>query len=132
MNRAGERMLAQPAERILNRTPQHLGPGRFLGRRRRSKPSSERFPSGPGRWGIHRSTFREGGLPHQLLVVTDLTRALREEELQAWQSLVRVLGHELNNSLAPIKSIAGSLEMLVQRQPLSRGLGGGHAPRAGR
>jgi nitrogen fixation/metabolism regulation signal transduction histidine kinase len=62
--------------------------------------------------------FREGGLPHQLLVVTDLTRALREEELQAWQRLVRVLGHELNNSLAPIKSIAGSLESLVQRDPL--------------
>lgn len=62
--------------------------------------------------------FREGGLPHQLLVVTDLTRALREEELKAWQRLVRVLGHELNNSLAPIKSIAGSLETLVQRNPL--------------
>jgi signal transduction histidine kinase len=57
-------------------------------------------------------------LPHQLLVVTDLTRALREEELQAWQRLVRVLGHELNNSLAPIKSIAGSLETLVKRDPL--------------
>jgi nitrogen fixation/metabolism regulation signal transduction histidine kinase len=76
------------------------------------------FPSGPGRWGIHRAMFREGGRPHQLLVVTDLTRALREEELQAWQRLVRVLGHELNNSLAPIKSIAGSLESLVKRDPL--------------
>ena len=76
------------------------------------------FPSGPGRWGIHRSTFREGGLPHQLLVVTDLTRALREEELQAWQRLVRVLGHELNNSLTPIKSIAGSLGSLLARRPL--------------
>ena len=67
--------------------------------------------------------FREGGLPHQLLVVTDLTRALREEELQAWQRLVRVLGHELNNSLAPIKSIAGSLETLVQREPSARATG---------
>jgi signal transduction histidine kinase len=73
------------------------------------------FSSGAGRWGIHRSWFREGGLPHQLLVVTDLTRALREEELQAWQRLVRVLGHELNNSLAPIKSIAGSLESMILR-----------------
>ena len=77
------------------------------------------LPSGAGRWGIHRSQFREGGLPHQLLVVTDLTRALREEELQAWQRLVRVLGHELNNSLAPIKSIAGSLETMVRREPLA-------------
>jgi len=61
--------------------------------------------------------FREGGLPHQLLVITDLTRPLREEELQAWQRLVRVLGHELNNSLTPIKSIAGSLGSLIARDP---------------
>jgi signal transduction histidine kinase len=61
--------------------------------------------------------FREGGLPHQLLVVTDLTRPLREEELQAWQRLVRVLGHELNNSLTPIKSIAESLASLLSREP---------------
>ncbi|MEO7144119.1 MAG: HAMP domain-containing sensor histidine kinase, partial [Bryobacteraceae bacterium] len=75
------------------------------------------FPGGAGRWGISRTTFREGGLPHQLLVVTDLTRPLREEELLAWQRLVRVLGHELNNSLTPIKSIAGSLENILVRQP---------------
>ena len=59
-------------------------------------------------------------MPHQLLVVTDLTRALREEELQAWQRLVRVLGHELNNSLAPIKSIAGSLETMIAREAPAR------------
>jgi signal transduction histidine kinase len=53
-----------------------------------------------------------------LLVLTDLSRALREEERQAWQRLLRVLGHELNNSLAPIRSIAGSLESLVGRDPL--------------
>src|SRR5207245_5181765 len=76
------------------------------------------FPAAAGRWGLSRSIFREGGLPHQLLVVTDLTRPLREEELQAWQRLVRVLGHELNNSLTPIKSIAESLGSLVARRPL--------------
>jgi signal transduction histidine kinase len=83
-----------------------------------------------GRWAIRRSQFREGGVPHQLLVLTDLTRALREEELQAWQRLVRVLGHELNNSLTPIKSIAQSLENLAKteelpddwRDDMSRGL----------
>lgn len=52
-----------------------------------------------------------------LLVITDLRRALREEELQAWQRLVRVLGHEINNSLAPIKSIAESMEQLLGRNP---------------
>ena len=55
-------------------------------------------------------------MPHHLVVLTDLSRALRDEERQAWQRLVRVLGHELNNSLAPIKSIAGSLETLIARE----------------
>jgi nitrogen fixation/metabolism regulation signal transduction histidine kinase len=67
---------------------------------------------------MRRSMFREHGLPMQLVVIGDLTRALREEELLAWQRLVRVLGHELNNSLTPIKSIAGSLESLVSRESL--------------
>jgi len=117
VNRAGERLVAQPAERIMDAEADSLGLGEFL-EGAETQNLQRTFPSGPGRWGIHRATFREGGLPHQLLVVTDLTRALREEELQAWQRLVRVLGHELNNSLAPIKSIAGSLEMLVQHDPL--------------
>src|SRR5438128_7628257 len=59
--------------------------------------------------------FRQGGLPLRLLVLSDLTRTLREEELKAWQRLVRVIGHELNNSLAPIKSIAGSLNTMLRR-----------------
>ena len=117
VNRAGERLLAQPAERIIDAGADSLGLGEFL-EGAEMQNLQRTFPSGSGRWGIHRATFREGGLPHQLLVVTDLTRALREEELQAWQRLVRVLGHELNNSLAPIKSIAGSLETLVQHDPL--------------
>jgi nitrogen fixation/metabolism regulation signal transduction histidine kinase len=63
---------------------------------------------------MRRSQFREGGRPHHLVVIADLSRTLREEELQAWQRIVRVLGHELNNSLAPIKSIAGSLQTLLK------------------
>jgi signal transduction histidine kinase len=67
---------------------------------------------------VRRSRIRERGLPLELVVVSDLTQALSEQELQAWQRLVRVLGHELNNSLTPIKSIAGSLESIVAREPL--------------
>jgi nitrogen fixation/metabolism regulation signal transduction histidine kinase len=63
---------------------------------------------------MRRSEFRENGRPHHLVVIADLSRTLREEELQAWQRIVRVLGHELNNSLAPIKSIAGSLNALLK------------------
>src|SRR5437763_2094066 len=69
------------------------------------------------RWFVRRSSFRQQGVPHTLVVLSDVSRALREEERRAWQRLIRVLGHELNNSLAPIKSIAGSLH--------SRILGGG-------
>jgi nitrogen fixation/metabolism regulation signal transduction histidine kinase len=136
VNRAGERLLAQPAERLRGSTASELGLDQFLqGEPRRiERPLRLSFPGAPdvsGRWGISRSSFRQGGLPMELLVITDLRRALREEELQAWQRLVRVLGHEINNSLAPIKSIAESLEDLLGREPpppdlqddVQRGLG---------
>ncbi len=116
VNRAGERLLNEPAERLLGAEAKTLGLDSYL-EGETQQTVQHHFPGGMARWGIGRSTFREGGLPHQLLVVTDLTRPLREEELKAWQRLVRVLGHELNNSLAPIKSIAGSLENLLAREP---------------
>ena len=75
------------------------------------------FPGGVGRWEIRRSLFRQGGRPHELLVLSDLSQPLREEERQAWQRLIRVIGHEMNNSLAPIKSIAGSLATIIAREP---------------
>ncbi len=117
VNRAGERLLAQPAQRLLARDAESLGLGEYL--TGESEQTQQRtFPGAAGRWGIRRSQFRENGVPHQLLVVTDLTRPLRDEELLAWQRLVRVLGHELNNSLTPIKSIAGSLEQILKSDPL--------------
>jgi two-component system nitrogen regulation sensor histidine kinase NtrY len=118
VNRAGERLLAQSSERLLGRQAADLGLAECL-EGEVPRTAQMVFPGGLGRWGISRTTFREGGLPHQLLVLTDLSRALREEERQAWQRLLRVLGHELNNSLAPIRSIAGSLESLVTREPLA-------------
>jgi two-component system nitrogen regulation sensor histidine kinase NtrY len=75
------------------------------------------FPGGMGRWEMRRSKFWQSGAPHHLLVLSDLSKALREEERQAWKRLIRVLGHELNNSLAPIKSIAASLSALLDREP---------------
>ena len=61
------------------------------------------------RWSVRRATFRLQGLPHTLFVLSDISAALREEERTAWQRLIRVLGHEINNSLTPIHSIAGTL-----------------------
>ena len=73
------------------------------------------------RWMVHRSTFRQRGVPHTLLLLSDVSAALREEERQAWQRLIRVLGHEINNSLAPIKSIAGSLRARALAQGIDDG-----------
>jgi len=69
------------------------------------------------RYVVRRATFRLRGVPHTLLVLSDIGAALREEERQAWQRLIRVLGHEINNSLTPIKSIAGSLRNRLPETP---------------
>lgn len=116
VNRAGERLLARPFEQLLGRTAAELGLGDLLiGEPARTMAVN--FPGSTGRWGIRRGTFRQEGRPHQLLVMTDLSRALRDEERQAWQRIVRVIGHELNNSLAPIKSIAGTMGTILARSP---------------
>lgn len=117
VNPAGERLLARPAERLLGRTAAELELGEYLaGDAGRTVQRS--FPGGEGRWGVRRSGFREGGLHHDMLVIANLSRALREEERQAWKRLIRVIGHELNNSLAPIKSMAATLAGLAGREPL--------------
>lgn len=114
VNRAGERFLGQPAARLLGRTAGELGLASCL---EGDVPRTVELPFGGrlGRWEIRRSAFRQDGRPHQLVVLSDLSRALREEERQAWQRLIRVLGHEINNSLAPIRSIAKSLEEAFDR-----------------
>jgi two-component system nitrogen regulation sensor histidine kinase NtrY len=90
------------------------------------------LPGGRGTWEVRPSDVRLSGMPHKLVVMTDVQHALRAEERQAWQRLVRVLGHEINNSLGPISSIAETLRAGIakpeaQRRPdleedLSRGL----------
>jgi two-component system, NtrC family, nitrogen regulation sensor histidine kinase NtrY len=116
VNRAGERLLDTPAERMRGRTAETLGLSRLLdGEEQRIVNTT--FPGAHGRWQLRRSTFRQGGAPHSLLVLSDLSKTLREEELLAWQRLIRVLSHEINNSLAPIKSIAGSLRATLERTP---------------
>ncbi|MCC5865381.1 MAG: hypothetical protein JJU31_09710 [Wenzhouxiangella sp.] len=72
-------------------------------------PLSLSLPGGAGRYLVGRRPFRLAGRPHQLLVLTEAGSALGAERREAWQGLVRVLGHEINNSLAPIKSLAHTL-----------------------
>jgi two-component system, NtrC family, nitrogen regulation sensor histidine kinase NtrY len=130
VNRAGARLLGQPAERLLGRHADDLALNECLAGEA-PRVINTAFPGGVGRWEIRRSQFRQGGLPHEMLVLSDLSQPLREEERQAWQRLIRVIGHEMNNSLAPIKSIAGSLSTIIDREPppadwrddMQRGLG---------
>ncbi|HEY3927242.1 MAG TPA: ATP-binding protein [Candidatus Koribacter sp.] len=117
VNSASERLLQQPAAKLLGQTASELNLQACF------ETESETLvplPYSPNsRWMVRRSSFRQDGVPHTLIVLSDVSRALREEERSAWQRLIRVLGHELNNSLAPIKSIAGSLSSRVKRTSLT-------------
>jgi len=116
INPAGEHLLARPAAELLGRTADELGIADCLANED-THIRKRAFPGGAGRFEVRRARFREGGKPHELLVVADLSRALREEERAAWQRLLRVLGHELNNSLTPIRSMTGTLAKLLAQQP---------------
>src|SRR5438093_10554462 len=116
VNRSGAALLGRAPEQLLGRDAASLGlAGSLSGDTPRVDALT--FPGRAGRWEVRRGMFRQSGLPHQLLVLTDVSRALSDEERQAWKRLIRVLSHELNNSLAPIKSIADSLLALITREP---------------
>lgn len=130
VNAAGERLLQQHAARLLGKTAGELELNACF------EAANETLVALPysapnARWMLRKSSFRQSGVPHTLIVLSDVSRALREEERSAWQRLIRVLGHELNNSLAPIISIAGSLSSRLplpelpqaQNADFQRGLG---------
>jgi two-component system, NtrC family, nitrogen regulation sensor histidine kinase NtrY len=129
VNPAGEKLLQQAAVRLLGRTADEIGLADCLSA---ANDALVALPanSSSARWLVRQSKFREKGVPHTLVVLSDVSRALREEERNAWLRLIRVLGHELNNSLTPIKSIAGSLGSRLaeveldpeQRRDFERGL----------
>lgn len=107
VNAAGEKLLQKSAASVLGQSATQLGLERCISGENETLVSLA-FGAG-ARWFVRRSTFRQQGVPHTLVVLSDVSRALREEERRAWQRLIRVIGHELNNSLTPIKSIAASL-----------------------
>ena len=129
VNPAGEKLLQQAAVRLLGKTADEIGLADCLDAEHEALVALP-TNSSSSRWLVRQSEFRERGVPNSLIVLSDVSRALREEERGAWQRLIRVLGHELNNSLAPIKSIAGSLSSRLsetsldpeQRRDFERGL----------
>jgi signal transduction histidine kinase len=115
VNRYGARLLGRDAAELIGHPADDLGLQGAVTDAAAIQDLS--FPGGAGRWEIRRTKFWQGGIPHELFALSDLSQPLREQERLAWRRLIRVIGHELNNSLAPIKSIAGSLESLLDRDP---------------
>ena len=117
VNRAGERLLGRPAEQLMGKTAEAITLSACL-EGTAPRVLNIAFPGGTGQWQVRRGGFRQGGLPHTLVVLSDVSVPLRQQERDAWHRLIRVLGHELNNSLAPIKSIAGSLDSIAAQDPM--------------
>ena len=117
VNRAGERLLGRPAEQLMGKTAEAITLSACL-EGTAPRVLNIAFPGGTGQWQVRRGAFRQGGLPHTLVVLSDVSVPLRQQERDAWHRLIRVLGHELNNSLAPIKSIAGSLDSIAAQDPM--------------
>lgn len=115
VNRSGALLLGSPQERLLGRPASELGLAGALDGEA-SALADMAFPGRAGRFELRRGTFRQGGRAHRLLVLSDLTRPLREEERKVWHRVIRVLGHEINNSLAPIQSLSESLIRILERQ----------------
>ncbi|MFP2963541.1 sensor histidine kinase [Myxococcus sp. 1LA] len=116
VNRAGEKLLGASRSQLMGKGAGALGlldllEGPVPRRLTRS------FVEEGGPYELRRGSFRQGGLPHQLVVLADLRLALREQEREAWRRLVRVLSHEINNSLAPIGSIAEALRDTLLMEP---------------
>ncbi|MCX7513969.1 sensor histidine kinase [Frateuria hangzhouensis] len=117
VNPAGLRLLDAERHRLFGLSAAELGLAGLL-----EGPAAQvlahAFPGRSGRFEVRHAALRSGGRGGQLLVINDVGRVLREEERAAWQRLLRVLGHEVNNSLAPIQSMAGTLATLAAREPL--------------
>ena len=110
-NNAGVQLLGRTQARCFGRSAAELGLAELL-----TSPDQtiHTFGTKSTRWLLRKAAFRQDGAPHTMLLLADVSLPLQEEEQTAWKRLIRVLGHELSNSLAPIKSIAGSLLMRVE------------------
>lgn len=117
VNRSGWLFLGKPEQHVVNRTARELGIEDLV-----HGPTSEVISradsTGERRWIVRRANFRQNGEPHSLVVLAEASEALRAEERMAWQRLIRVLSHEINNSLAPIRTIARTLDRMTSNTDL--------------
>ncbi len=118
INPAGIALLGQPREQLIGREALQLGLADFL-RQEQTQLIEYSFPGCSGIWQIRHEGYREQGQQQSLLFVTDLQQVLRAEELKAWKQLIRVISHEVNNSLTPIASLSESLDALIRKPELA-------------
>ena len=117
VNPAAEKLMALTANEIIGKTPAQIGlPAQVL--TQGSQVLESEFPGGKGKWQIRCDTFRETGQERKLLFVNDVKQVLRNEELKAWKGIMRVISHEVNNSLYPVSSLSQTLKSLLNQQPL--------------
>lgn len=74
-----------------------------------------RFPGAEGRWQVRQHYYRHQGQASRILFIADLKQVLSDEEIAAWQRLIRVISHEVNNSLTPITSLCQTLTGILAR-----------------
>lgn len=110
-NGAAARLAARPASELLAQSVRAVGLGALL--EIDSGITMHEFPGATGRWDIRCSQFRRDGRPLQLRLISDLSRPLRELERDAWRRLIRVLAHEINNSLAPIQALSDTVQVML-------------------
>jgi nitrogen fixation/metabolism regulation signal transduction histidine kinase len=114
VNNAGVELLGLSQARSIGSSAHELGLYDLLSA---ADQTIHSFGVGSSRWLLRKAAFRQNGAPHTLLLLADVSLSLQEEEQRSWKRLIRVLGHELSNSLAPIKSIAGSLSARAEKIP---------------
>jgi nitrogen fixation/metabolism regulation signal transduction histidine kinase len=115
-NEAAERVLKKRQNELMGQSAAVLGLQDLLaGSARRIVKELPDVASGP--WELRRGSFRMAGEPHVLIVLPDVSDALREHEREAWKRLIVVMGHEINNSLAPIRSLSENLSSLLAKDP---------------
>lgn len=118
-NSAALQLLGGTHSEIIGRSAADLHLDDWLETTARPHRESRHFPGGEGPWEARMTRFRRGGRAHSLLVITDLSQALREEERRAWRGLIRVLAHEASNSLGPIQSAADTLSRALNKSEVS-------------
>jgi len=114
VNDSGQQVLGKSNENILGHKAKSLGLADCL-QGATPRVVDLALPIGVRRWELRRTTYREKGLSHQLIFLSDLTRTLHEEERLAWKRLIQIMRHEINNSLTPIQSVAQTLQDQVRK-----------------